>query len=256
VCAEWDGGEELDFGSPGASAKAEFERRRANDDRRRQEVFGRFLAPLIKAMTGEKLSTAAWDRGGRGEERVGTYLSEAVGHIGLVLHDRVIPGSRSNIDHIAVVPSGVWVIDTKRYVGRIQRRDLGGWFRPCPALFVNGRDRTALVPAVLHQVTRVRGVAGTRAAVHGVLCFDDSEWGALARPFVIDDVTVTWPKRLAKSLRVSGPLDERSFHTLAAQIAHAFPSYRTPRSLPRWNNSPGRGDTRRHSSRWRARRPR
>jgi hypothetical protein len=112
--AEWGTGEELDLGSPGASAKAEFQRRRANDDRRRQEVFGRFLAPLVKAVTGEKLSTTAWDRGGRGEEKVGTFLSEAVGGSGLVLHDRVIPGGRSNIDHIAVVPSGVWVIDTQR----------------------------------------------------------------------------------------------------------------------------------------------
>jgi hypothetical protein len=49
-----------------------------------------------------------------------------VGHVGLVLHDRAIPGTRSNIDHIAVVPSGVWVIDTKQYRGRVQRRDRGG----------------------------------------------------------------------------------------------------------------------------------
>jgi nuclease-like protein len=27
--------------------------------------------------------------------------------------------SRANIDHIAIAPSGVWVIDSKRYKGRV-----------------------------------------------------------------------------------------------------------------------------------------
>jgi hypothetical protein len=48
---------------------------------------------------------------------VGLSLSRAVGRVGLVLHDRSVPGTRSNIDHLAVVPSGVWVIDTKHYAG-------------------------------------------------------------------------------------------------------------------------------------------
>jgi hypothetical protein len=52
---------------------------------------------------------------------VGRLLSAAVGDAGVVLHDRAVPRGRANIDHIAVVPSGVWVIDTKRYRGRVRR---------------------------------------------------------------------------------------------------------------------------------------
>ena len=52
----------------------------------------------------------------------------------MVLHDRAVPGGRANIDHIAVVPSGVWVIDTKHYRGRLEQRDLGGWFVSRPAV--------------------------------------------------------------------------------------------------------------------------
>ncbi len=37
-----------------------------------------------------------------------------------MLHDRRIPGSRANIDHIAIATSGVWVIDAKRYKGKVQ----------------------------------------------------------------------------------------------------------------------------------------
>jgi hypothetical protein len=40
----------------------------------------------------------------------------------VVLHDRRIPGRRSNIDHLVIARSGVWVVDTKRYRGKVERR--------------------------------------------------------------------------------------------------------------------------------------
>ena len=43
-----------------------------------------------------------------------------------VLHDRRIPGTRANIEHLVVCPTGVLVVDAKRYVG------------PRPALRVDG----------------------------------------------------------------------------------------------------------------------
>jgi len=39
-----------------------------------------------------------------------------------ILHDRRIPGSRANIDHIVVAPSGVWIIDAKRYSDQLVQR--------------------------------------------------------------------------------------------------------------------------------------
>jgi hypothetical protein len=229
--------EDIDLGSPGASTRAEYERRRDADERRRRERFGRLLAPVIAAVAGERRSTTAWGRGGCGEERVGAYLTRAVGERGLLLHDRSIPGSRSNIDHIAVVPSGVWVIDTKRFKGRVRGRNAGMWLTPQPVLMVNGRDRTPMIPAVLHQMTRVGENAGRGVPLHAVLCFSGAQWGPWARPFMIDQVIVTWAGQLAKTLRRPGPLDPKSVRTLAGQLAVAFPSYRatgsgrnTPRS--------------------------
>lgn len=216
---------ELDLGRPGASARAEYERRRRKDDRHRQEVFGRYLAPVVKALAGEHQSTTAWDRGGRGEERVGQYLSMSVGHNGLVLHDRSIPGTRANIDHIAIVPSGVWVIDTKQYKGRVEQRDLGGWFVSRPALFVNGRDRTWLIPAVLRQMQHVQRVVHGDAPLHASLCFAGAEWGLLGRPFTIEGVSVTWAKRLAGSLNGPGPIEHHAMRSLAGRLASAFPPY-------------------------------
>jgi hypothetical protein len=216
---------ELDLGSPGASARAEYERRVARDDRRRKEVFGRLLAPVVRAVAGERRSTTAWGRGGRGEEVVGISLNRAIGGDGFVLHDRSIPGTRSNIDHIAVVPSGIWVIDTKRYSGLVEQRDLGGWFTSRPALFVNGRNRTPLIPAVVRQMARIGEIVGTAMPVHGVLCFTEAEWRPLGRPFAIDHVTVTSERRLARSLRRPGPLDPIDLRALATELAAAFPGY-------------------------------
>ena len=51
-----------------------------------------------------------------------TLLDEVVRHKGFVLHDRRVPGRRLNLDHLVVMPSGVWVIDTKHYHGRLARR--------------------------------------------------------------------------------------------------------------------------------------
>jgi hypothetical protein len=41
----------------------------------------------------------------------------------MVLHDLQVPGSQANLDHLAVGPAGVFVIDSKYYRGALQ---LGG----------------------------------------------------------------------------------------------------------------------------------
>jgi hypothetical protein len=40
-------------------------------------------------------------------------------HGWVVLHDLAVPGSRANIDHLAIGPGGVFVIDSKLYTGRL-----------------------------------------------------------------------------------------------------------------------------------------
>ncbi len=63
-----------------------------------------------------------------------------------VMHDRRIPRSKANIDHIVVTPGGVWVIDTKRYVGRAPEkrvearvRHFGCLLAPCSAAASGGK---------------------------------------------------------------------------------------------------------------------
>src|SRR6266571_1114104 len=86
-----------------------------------------------------------------------------------VLHDRRIPGSRANIDHIVVAPWGVFVIDAKNYKGRVEKRDRGGFFSTDHRLYVGGRDKTALVAGVTKQVEAVRAALGDELA-NGPIC--------------------------------------------------------------------------------------
>jgi hypothetical protein len=42
-----------------------------------------------------------------------------------VLHDLAVPGSRANLDHLAIGPGGVFVIDSKQYRGRLRLDPFG-----------------------------------------------------------------------------------------------------------------------------------
>lgn len=99
----------------------------------------------------------------------------------VVLHDRAIPGSRANIDHIVIAPSGVWVIDSKRYKGKV------AVVKPLLArtkLTINGRDKSKLIDGLAQQVALVKDVMAEVAPgvpVRGALCFVDSELPALGK---------------------------------------------------------------------------
>src|SRR5205085_1810838 len=73
------------------------------------------IGSFILAVTSEPQSTRAWASGAAGERRVAERLAVLAGEDVLLLHDRRIPGTRANIDHLAVGPAGVYVIDAKRY---------------------------------------------------------------------------------------------------------------------------------------------
>lgn len=215
-------------GRAGASARAEYERRQARDDARRRAAFGRF-APLVQLIAGPTRSTESWRRGADGEEQVGQWLQHAVGGRGVVLHDRAVPGGRANLDHVVVVPSGVWVVDTKHYRGTLERRDTIGSFVAHPRLFVAGRDKSPLVAAARRQQALVADAVGSGPPVRGALCFTGAAHGLFTRPFVVDGVLVTWPRAFARTLAAAGPVALAECCTLADRLARAFPP-RLPRA--------------------------
>ena len=110
-----------------------------------------------------------------GEERLGAHLNSLSSPTLIVLHDRRIPKTRANIDHMVIAESGVWVIDTKRYKGRPQLKIEGGLRRPCvEKLIVGRRDCAKLVDGVLKQVDLVANLVAP-IPVAGILCFIDAD---------------------------------------------------------------------------------
>ena len=137
-----------------------------------------------------------------------------------VLHDRRIPRSRANIDHVAVTPNGVFVIDAKRYSGRPRLKIEGGIVRPrVERLLVGSRDCSRLVDGVLKQVEVVQGLLDADVPVRGVLCFVEADWPLIGGSFATRGILVEWPKRLYARLQadgsVSAPVIARTRRTLA-----------------------------------------
>lgn len=101
-----------------------------------------------------------------------------------MLNDRRISRTPANIDHLAVTPTGVYVIDTKRYQARPELKVEGGLFRPrVEKLLVGTRDCTKLVDGVLKQVGVVRELLNDDIPVHGVLCFVEADWPLIGGAF-------------------------------------------------------------------------
>lgn len=214
---------EAPAGVAGSSARREYERRKAKDEERLRQKWGR-LGGIAVALSDERQSTKAWATGAVGEERLGTRLDSLSSESIAVLHDRRIPGTKANVDHIAITPAGIWVIDAKRYKGRPQLKIEGGVIRPrVEKVLVGRRDCTRLVDGVLKQIGLVRAVVGD-VPVTGALCFVEAEWPLIGGSFTTRGVHVMWPNRLARVLTDSAPGVVDVAMTRDALAAHLPPA--------------------------------
>lgn len=142
-----------------------------------------------------------------------------------ILHDRSFVGARGNIDHLAVTPNGVYVIDAEKYAGRPRLAVEGGLLRPrVEKLMVGSRNCTELVDGVLEQVKVVRGVVGESVPVHGVLCFVGGDWAMFGGAFTTRTVSVLWPTKLYPQLRAPGPVDLAAIEELHRTLAVELPA--------------------------------
>jgi hypothetical protein len=214
---------DVDPGMAGASARREFERRKAAREERIRTKHPK-LGGLILAVSDEPQSTTAWNTGALGEERLGRGLDRLGSDSVRLLHDRRIPRSKANIDHLAVTATGVYVIDAKKYRGRPHLRIDGGLFRPrVERLLIGSRDCTKLVDGVLKQVDVVRGLLDPEVPVHGVLCFVEADWPLLGGNFTTRGVHALWPKKLYPQLQAQGVLTVDTIAETHRVLAQALP---------------------------------
>jgi hypothetical protein len=139
-------------GSPGRSALAAYRRRRAAE----LVAWTRSLAwraPLVAVagLTGDGLAAQAgipgaglvglaatallgwrlrfrpseqagtWRRGAHGERHTARLLDRLTRDGYVVFHDLAVPGSLANVDHLVIGPTGLFVIDSKQWIGSVHQ---------------------------------------------------------------------------------------------------------------------------------------
>lgn len=168
---------------------------------------------------GASRDAANWRAGAVGESIVGRLLAEAGV---LAVHDRRLPGSDANIDHLAVTAAGVLVIDAKNYAGR-PRVDTFGGADPTPRrLFVGADDRTPLVFAVRRHVHVVEDLLlDDPVPVRGVLCFVGADWDVISG-YLVGGVGVTSGDGLTALVRMPGPLSEERQRDIHRRLSTAL----------------------------------
>ena len=211
-----------DPGTAGASARRERDRRAFNRERAIREKHP-WLGSGILALTNEPTHQQAWERGADGEQRVAESLRRHVAAHVVLLHDRRIPRSKANIDHIAITTSGIWVIDAKRCQGKVEvRKPLFGK----PSLRIAGRDRSKLAVGLASQIQHVQDAIASTAPevpVHGALAFVDADLPILGH-LTFSGYMLLYPKQLAKRLNGPGPVPVERIPGLAQQLATCFPN--------------------------------
>lgn len=215
---------ELDRGQPAASVAREYKRRKGNRESRIREAHPR-IGGLLLALQGPPRHETAFRQGELGEKAVAASLEECTaGGPTVVLHDRRMPGGRGNVDHLAVAPAGVFVIDAKAVKGKVRvvRPLLGA-----EKLVIAGRDRSKFADGLDRQVSAARsalegmGMAGV--PVQGVLCFTIADLPLLGTLKMRGHILL-YRKALAKRLNAGGPLQQAEIDSLAVAFAAALPS--------------------------------
>ena len=177
-----------DAGVAGAGPQREYERRSVKRNERIEQKWGR-LAPVARFHSDEPQHTAAFGKGADGERRLASHLEREVGDGAIFLHSRKIPNG--DIDHLAIAPSGIYVIDAKNYTGRIEARNVGNWRTVDRRLYVGGRDKSKLLEG---------------------------------KPLSFGPVSCLWAKKLCELIKQSGPLDPSQRYSIAALLSVALPA--------------------------------
>jgi hypothetical protein len=183
------------------------------------------LAPLLLALSSAPQHESAFKRGAQGERTVAAGLERRVAEGSVrLLHDRRMPRARGNIDHLAIAPTGVYVIDAKAHKGKVRIvRPLFG----SEKLLISGRDWTKLLDGLDRQVAAVRqmlgGVDSTDIPIHGVLCFTNADlpWLRTAR---MRGHLLMYGRALAKRLNSEGMLSPARVDSLTRTLSAALPA--------------------------------
>lgn len=210
----------LERGQAGASAAREYERRKAHREERTRAAHP-IISDALLAVRGQPQHETAFRRGAAGEAAVAESLERRLeGGPAILLHDRRMPRGRGNIDHLAIAPTGVYVVDAKDWSGKVR---VATPLLGASKLLIAGRDRTSLIDGLDRQVAAVDdALAPADITIQGVLCFTRADLPLLGTTRLRGHLLL-YRKALAKRLNAQGALSPGAIDALARTLAVAFP---------------------------------
>lgn len=145
----------------------------------------------------------AWRTGSVGEEQTEKWLRKLPAGF-VILHDLAIPGSKANVDHLVIGPSGVYVVDSKNYRWKITENRAG-------ELWSGKYPMARIIEAANWEATKVAGHLGG-VAVEAMLCVHGAELPR--RDLVKNGVRILSPRGVMQALQegpeiLQGPAVER-----------------------------------------------
>jgi hypothetical protein len=217
----------VDPGIAGQSARREHERQQTRLEAERKARWGDRVGGWVNRFADEPQSIRAWAIGAKGEELLGAALAKVPGLI--VLNDRKVKGTKGNIDHIAIAPAGVFVIDAKQRSGFIEVVDKGSFFRSDLRLTIGGRNESKLSADMGWQVKSVTSAliesgVDPLPPIAAVLCFIDPSWPIFRRPKAFDGVRIESDTSIGKVLGDPVALPASEIDRIARLLAEALPA--------------------------------
>jgi len=154
-----------------------------------------------------------WRRGAAGERHAARILGR-LGRRGYwLLNDLQVPGSRANLDHLLIGPTGVFYIDAKQWKGAVRRGRDG-------RLWHNGRSCTKRLGTVRWEAEQAaQALADLDVRVRPLVVIFDA---TLPEPeFVVDGIMIVQPSSLRRVIRVAPTVYSDAVAAAIAQRARA-----------------------------------
>lgn len=175
------------------------------------------LTTLLEALSADSRHESQWARNAEREERARRLELLLAGSGVRVLSDRRVPGARATVDHLAVGPRGVTVIDAVHESRRARVVD--------GRLLVGDDDRTTLVRDLLRQVEVIRlGLAASpNIPVNGAICWVEPDGLPRLRKLTVDGVLIDSARAIAEELRRPGPVSAKRARQIANVLDRRLP---------------------------------
>ena len=176
----------------------------------------------MQSLSADSRHDSRWARLARSEERARRLERLLAGSGVCLLNERRVPGARATVDHLAVGPQGVTVIDAAYEAGRARIVD--------GRMLIDGEDRTMLVRDVMRQVEVIRlGLAASPSIpVNGAICWLGPDGLPRVRKLELGGILIDGPRAIAEELRRPGPVSAKR----AGQIAGVLDRRLPPRDQP------------------------